>query len=87
MVCFAPSDNFICIMENLSLDLEELFEEAAERARADGAVSKEDWRRTVEALFDDKREFMEIDDDEDVVQLTEALVARYDDFRDSIDAM
>jgi len=74
-------------MENLSFTAEELFDEAAERARAEGATTEAEWRDVVEALLDDKREFMEIDDDEDVAQLIEELAQRYGDYRASVDAM
>ena len=87
MVCSAHETSFTYGMENLSFDIEELYEEAAERGRAEGALSEEAWRDVVEALLDGKREFMEIDDDEDINQLVSALMERYDGVRASVDAM
>jgi len=74
-------------MENLSLDLEELFQEVKTRAEAEGAYSQEEWNELVEEVLDGKREFAEIDDDEDWVHLREALQARYQDFEGEVEEM
>jgi len=68
-------------MENLTLDLEELFSEAKDQATAEGAYSREEWDEIVEGVLEQKREFEEIDPDEDLVAIEESLKARFDDFR------
>ncbi len=70
----------IIIMDNLAFTVDDLYEEVKEKAREEGAMSREDWHEMVDEVLDDKFEFQEIHDDEDVAQLKEALQARYDDF-------
>jgi Zn-finger domain-containing protein len=74
-------------MENLSLDLEDLFQEVKERAESEGAYSQEEWNELVEEVLDGKREFAEIDDDEDWAHLREALQSRFQDFGGEVEEM
>lgn len=74
-------------MENLSLDLEELYQEVKEKAESEGAYSRDEWNELCEEVLDSKREFTEIHDDDDWVQLREALQARFDDFEGQIETM
>jgi len=67
-------------MDNLAFDLEELFVEAKEKATAEGAFEREQWDQIIEELLEDKRQFQEMDDDEDLVSIKESLQARFDDF-------
>ena len=67
-------------MDNLAFDLEELFVEAKEKATAEGAMEREEWDQIVEELLEDKRQFQEMDDDEDMESIKESLQARFDDF-------
>ena len=67
-------------MENLEFDLEESYQEIKERALSEGAFSRDEWHDIVEEVLDEKREFNELSDDNDWVQIQEALEARYEDF-------
>ena len=77
----------VMTMENLSLDLEQLFQEVKEKAEAEGAFSRDEWNDLVEEVLDSKREFTEIDDDDDWQQLIEALKARFEDFESNVEEM
>jgi hypothetical protein len=74
-------------MENLSLDLEELYQEVKERAQGEGAYSREEWDDICEEVLDSKREFTEIHDDDDWAQLREALQAKHSDFESQVEEM
>jgi len=74
-------------MENLELNLEQLFEEIKERALEEGALSREEWDDLVGEILDGKREFEEISDDESWVEIRESLQARYDDFMNETEEM
>jgi len=71
-------------MENLSFNLEELYEEIKERAFTEGAFSREEWDDLVGEILDSKREFEEMHEDLDWTEIREALQARYDDFATEI---
>lgn len=71
-------------MENLTLNLQELFEEIKERAFADGAFSREQWSDVVDEVIEEKREVQEIHDDVDLTEMREALKARYEEFETEI---
>ena len=46
-------------MENLTLNLEELYEQIKERAFTEGAFTREEWDDVCDELLDSKREFEE----------------------------
>lgn len=71
-------------MENLTLNLQELFEEIKERAFADGAYAREEWGDIVDEVIEEKREVQEIHDDVDLTEMREALKARFDEFEAEI---
>jgi hypothetical protein len=71
-------------MENITLNLEDVYEEIKERAFADGAFSREEWRDLVDEVLDAKREFGETHDDVDWDEMREALIARFDEFQEEI---
>ncbi len=71
-------------MENLTLNLEELYEQVKDRAFTEGAFAREEWDDIVDDLLDSKREFEEISDDVDWEEIREALRAKYDDFEADI---
>lgn len=75
------------IMENLTLNLEDLYEQIKERAFTEGAFSREEWDDIVGDVLDSKREFEEISDDVDWTEIKEALQARYDEFEAEIPEM
>ncbi len=74
-------------MDNLAFSLEDLYVEVKERALAEGALSREEWDELVESVLDEKREFEEINDDDDWGEMRESLQARYDDFRAEVPEM
>jgi hypothetical protein len=71
-------------MENLTLNLQELFEEIKERAFGEGAFSREEWNDIVDEAIEEKREVQEIHDDVDLTEIREALKARYEEFEAEI---
>jgi hypothetical protein len=75
------------LMENLTLNLEDLYEQIKERAFTEGAFSREEWDDIVGDVLDSKREFEEISDDVDWTEIKEALQARYDEFEAEIPEM
>ncbi len=74
-------------MDNLTLSVEDLYEEAKKLAFTQGAYSREEWHDIVEEVLEDKREMMEIDDDDDWQYIIEALESRYDQFTKEISVM
>ena len=74
-------------MDNLTLSIEDFYEEAKERAMGDGAFSREEWHDVIDEVLDGKRELMEIDDDDDWQYIIEALRARFDDFGKEADLL
>lgn len=74
-------------MENLTLNLEELYEQVKERAFTEGAFTREEWDDIVGDLLDSKREFEEVHDDVDWEEIKEALRARFDEFEAEIPEM
>ncbi len=74
-------------MENITLNLEEVYEEIKERAFGEGAFSREQWRDIVDEILDAKRDFGETHDDVDWEEMREALVARYDEFAEEVPEM
>ena len=65
--------------ENLTFEPDEIYKEVRERAEAEGAYTHEEWKAIVEAVIQDKTEFAEVDD-EDLEELRENLVNRFNDF-------
>ncbi len=53
----------------------------AEKAKAEGAWSKASWKSVVDATLEDRAEFGEIHD-EDLEQVREDLMNRFQDFAD-----
>ncbi len=74
-------------MENLTLNLEDLYEQIKERAFTDGAFTREEWDDVVDEILDSKRDFEEISDDVDWEEIREALRARYEEFESEIPEM
>jgi len=74
-------------MENLTVNLEELFNEAKDKAIDEGALSREQWNELIEELLDEKRQFSEIHDDDSWAEIRESLQARYDDFMSETEEM
>jgi hypothetical protein len=74
-------------MDNLTLSIEDLYEETKEKAFGEGAFSREEWHDTIEEVLDGKREMMEIDDDDDWQYIIESLQSRYGEFSKDVSMM
>lgn len=68
------------MIEYLSYNLEDLFAELKDRARAEGAYSQEAWDDLVEEIIDEHVRVGEIEDDDELQSMREALRARFPDF-------
>jgi hypothetical protein len=75
------------VMENLTLNLDELYETVKERATGEGAYTQEEWDSVVDDVLDAKREFEEISDDVDWAEIRESLQARFEEFEQDIPEM
>ncbi|MBI4414629.1 MAG: hypothetical protein HY566_00115 [Candidatus Kerfeldbacteria bacterium] len=64
-------------MQNLLLDLNELFHEVMSRQQTQGALSKEEYLDLVEEVLEEKREEGVIDDDFEFQEARETLNARW----------
>ncbi|MEY4723104.1 MAG: hypothetical protein RLZZ324_617 [Candidatus Parcubacteria bacterium] len=71
-------------MENITLNIVELYEEIKEQAFSEGAFTREEWSGIVDEVIEAKRELGEIHDDVDIDEMREALRARWDDFEGEI---
>ncbi len=71
-------------MENLTFDLEELYMAVKERALAEGAYSPEEWSDVIDMTLQDREEFGEVHDDEELSAVKEQLKARFEDFKGDI---
>jgi Zn-finger domain-containing protein len=74
-------------MDNLTLSIEDLYEEVKSHAMSEGAFSREEWHDSIEEVLDGKRETMEIDDDDDWQYITESLQSRYETFSKDVAVM
>lgn len=68
-------------MESLTFDLEELYQAVKERALSEGAYAPEEWSDIIDMTLQDREEFAEVHDDEDLSAVKEQLKARYEDFK------
>jgi hypothetical protein len=84
-LCYAVGN--MTFMDNLAFTTDDLYEEVKTKAREEGAMTREAWHEIVDEVLDDKTEFQEMDDDEDLAQLREALQARYSDFEAETEVM
>jgi hypothetical protein len=71
-------------MENLTFDIDELYQAAKERALAEGAFTHEEWSDVVDMTIQDREEFGEVHDDEELSAVKEQLKARYEEFKGEV---
>jgi len=71
-------------MEFLTFDLDELYEAVKERAIAEGAFSAEAWSDVIDMTLQDREEFGEVHDDEELSAVKEQLKGRFGDFKAGI---
>ncbi|MFH1046772.1 MAG: hypothetical protein V1738_00575 [Patescibacteria group bacterium] len=74
-------------MDNLTLSIEDMYEEVSKRANAEGLFSREEWNDTVEEVLEEKRGTIETDDEEDFQYILESLQERFEDFSEGISMM
>lgn len=68
-------------MENLTFDLDELYQAVKERALAEGAYTREEWSDIIDMTIQDREEFGEVHDDEELSAVKEQLKARFEEFK------
>ncbi len=70
-------------MKLTTLTIDELFDEIADLAREQGASSKDTWAELVDEVVEGHLSLAEIDDDDDVEGMKEALKARWVGFKET----
>lgn len=68
------------MVELFGYDEEGLLEEVLTRAREEGVTSQEAWNELVEQVLDDHARLQEVDNDDDLISMREALQARWGDY-------
>lgn len=71
-------------MEFLTFDIEELYQAVKERALAEGAFTPEAWSDVIDMVIQDREEFAEVHDDEELSAIKEDLKARFEEFAKEI---
>jgi len=66
------------------MSLEEIYEEVRDRAKSEGAFSREEWNDIVDEILEEKRETSELHDDDDWAQIKEALQGRYEEMEEEV---
>lgn len=66
--------------ENLAKTDQELFEEVVEKALAEGAADREAYEGIVDAVLEDHRGWMELDEDQNVEEKEEKLKLRWSEY-------
>ena len=71
-------------MENLTFDIDELYQAVKERALSEGAYTPEEWNDAIDMVIQDREECGEVHDDEELSAVKEQLKARYEEFKSEI---
>ncbi|TAK04763.1 hypothetical protein EPO33_02075 [Patescibacteria group bacterium] len=69
------------MVENLEYSPEELYGAVRERAEAEGVTSQEQWDDMVEVVLNEKVDWAEVEDDDNISQLRDDLRSRYADYK------
>lgn len=72
------------MVELFAYDEAGLLEEVITKAREEGATSQETWNELVEQVLDDHSRLQEVDNDDDLVTMREALQSRWGDYEAEI---
>ena len=72
------------MVEFPSYNVESLYEEVAERAREQGVASEDAWKELVEEILDERINWGEVDIDDDVTSMREALQEKWKQFEESV---
>jgi hypothetical protein len=73
-------------MENIAINIEDLYAEIKDRAFNEGAFTQEEWDDIVDQIIEEKREWTE-EDDINWEEIADAMRARFDDFSAEIPEM
>lgn len=68
-------------MENLTFDLEELYQTVKERALAEGVATHEEWSDVIDMTIQELQDLGEVHDDEEISAVKEQLKTRFDGFQ------
>lgn len=74
------------MVEMLSYNAEDLYSELTDRAREAGVTTQEAWNELVEEVLDEHLNWGEIDVDDDVTGLREALQEKWTEFDEKLDS-
>lgn len=71
-------------MEFLTFDLEEVYQAVKERALSEGAYTPEAWSTLIDAVLQDREEFGEVHDDEELSAVKEQIKEMFGEFKSEI---
>lgn len=71
-------------MDFLTFDIDELYQAVKERALAEGAYTPESWSDVIDMVIQDREEFAEVHDDEELSAVKEQIKARFPEFEEEI---
>lgn len=74
------------MVEFLQYNLEDLYEEVVERAQEQGIADEEGWKEMVEEILDEHINWGEVDIDDDVAGMREALQEKWKKFEEGLNA-
>jgi len=75
------------VLDTTTIDIDQLYEQAKERAISQSAYSQEEWDTVIDEMLDSKREFEETGEDVDWEDIREVLQSRFDEFETEIPEM
>lgn len=67
--------------ENLEYSVEELYEQVRQMAATEGVESQEQWDDMVEVILNQKVDWAEVDNNDDVVGMREELRMKYKEYQ------
>ena len=70
------------MVEFLNYTVNDLYEEVVERAKEQGVTTEEQWNDIVEAILAERADWGEVDIDDDVVGMRDALNLRWKEFEE-----
>jgi hypothetical protein len=73
-------------MENIAINIEDLYAEIKDRALGEGAFTQEEWDDIIDQVLEEKREWTE-DEDIDWEEIAESMRVRFEDFSSEIPEM
>ena len=71
-------------MEFLTFDIDEVYQAVKERALVEGAFTPEAWSDVIEMVIQDREEFAEVHDDEELTAVKDDLKSRFTEFAKEI---